>query len=151
MKTLIANLANFHVSPKVLLAALKEVPSSSFSGGIGAVEVTPVPWDSVVGVEEAKQQLKRAIQWPLERPDLFKVFKVKPSRGCLLYGPPGEKFVLALSMKIAVKLSKKKTSSRMWENKVGPRRGLQPKRRLPICLRRHHLLPIRGGFREGRG
>ncbi len=71
------------------------------------MEVTPVPWDSVVGVEEAKQQLKRAIQWPLERPDLFKIFKVKPSRGCLLYGPPGEKFVLALSMKIAVKLSKK--------------------------------------------
>lgn len=53
------------------------------------IEVPNVKWDNVGGLEDAKQELKEAVEWPLKYPESFKKIGVKPPRGILLYGPPG--------------------------------------------------------------
>ncbi|MFW9971901.1 MAG: CDC48 family AAA ATPase, partial [Candidatus Odinarchaeota archaeon] len=46
-------------------------------------------WDDIGGLEEAKQQLREVIEWPLKYPELYRHLKSKPPSGILLYGPPG--------------------------------------------------------------
>jgi transitional endoplasmic reticulum ATPase len=53
------------------------------------VEVPNVTWDTVGGLADVKQQLKEAVEWPLEDPASFERMGIKPPRGILLYGPPG--------------------------------------------------------------
>lgn len=53
------------------------------------VEVPDTTWESVGGLEEVKQQLKEAVEWPLDDPDSFDRMGIRPPRGILLYGPPG--------------------------------------------------------------
>jgi transitional endoplasmic reticulum ATPase len=53
------------------------------------VEIPKVSWDDVGGLEEVKQSLIEAVEWPLERPRAFKRMGIRPPRGILLYGPPG--------------------------------------------------------------
>jgi len=53
------------------------------------VEVPNVHWTDVGGLEEAKQELREAVEWPLKHPDAFKRMGIEPPRGILLYGPPG--------------------------------------------------------------
>mgnify|MGYP001105917717 CR=1 FL=1 len=53
------------------------------------VEVPTVHWDEIGGLEEVKQQLMEAIEWPLKKPEAFKRMGIKPPKGILLYGPPG--------------------------------------------------------------
>lgn len=47
-----------------------------------------VHWDDVKGLAEVKQILKETVILPTLRPDIFKGL-LAPSRGILLYGPPG--------------------------------------------------------------
>ncbi|MFZ3149280.1 MAG: CDC48 family AAA ATPase [Methanothrix sp.] len=53
------------------------------------VEVAEVHWDEVGGLEEAKQSLIEAVEWPLKYPEAFSAVGVRPPRGILLYGLPG--------------------------------------------------------------
>ena len=53
------------------------------------VEVPNVRWEDVGGLEEAKQELKEAVEWPLKHPDSFKRMGIEPPHGILMYGPPG--------------------------------------------------------------
>ncbi|HDD72410.1 MAG TPA: AAA family ATPase, partial [Candidatus Bathyarchaeota archaeon] len=53
------------------------------------VETPTVHWDDIGGLEEVKQQLKEAVEWPLKYPEAFKRMGIRPPRGILLYGPPG--------------------------------------------------------------
>lgn len=53
------------------------------------IEVPKVKWSDVGGLEEVKQSLKEAVEWPLENPDSFKRLGIRPPRGIMLYGPPG--------------------------------------------------------------
>ncbi|MHA1292084.1 MAG: CDC48 family AAA ATPase [Promethearchaeota archaeon] len=46
-------------------------------------------WDDIGGLEDAKQQLREVIEWPLKYPELYKHLDSKPPSGILLYGPPG--------------------------------------------------------------
>ncbi|MFX1312109.1 MAG: CDC48 family AAA ATPase [Promethearchaeota archaeon] len=46
-------------------------------------------WDDIGGLEEAKQQLKEVIEWPLKFPQLYSHLNSKPPNGILLFGPPG--------------------------------------------------------------
>jgi len=48
-----------------------------------------VTWNDVGGLEQAKQELRDALELPFEQPDLFAYYGVDPLRGILLYGPPG--------------------------------------------------------------
>jgi len=54
-----------------------------------AVEVPVVHWDEVGGLEEVKEELKEAVEWPLKNPDIFTRMGIRPPKGILLVGPPG--------------------------------------------------------------
>src|SRR5664280_1801326 len=54
-----------------------------------AVEVSVVHWDEVGGLEEVKEKLKEAVEWPLKNPEVFKRLGIQPPKGILLIGPPG--------------------------------------------------------------
>ncbi|KAH7291989.1 hypothetical protein KP509_29G045400 [Ceratopteris richardii] len=47
-----------------------------------------VSWDSIAGLEKAKQTLMEMVILPIKRRDLFVGLR-KPARGLLLFGPPG--------------------------------------------------------------
>ena len=71
---------NFH-------EAMKEIEPSVLREVF--VEVPNVRWDHVGGLENIKEELKEAVEWPLKYAELFKVTNTKPSKGILLYGKPG--------------------------------------------------------------
>ncbi len=68
-------------------AALSEVEPSALREV--AVEVPNVGWDEVGGLAAVKEALREAIAWPLKEPQAFRHVGLKPPRGILLYGPPG--------------------------------------------------------------
>jgi hypothetical protein len=49
-----------------------------------------VGYDDIGGVRRQLAQIREMIELPLRHPLLFKTLGVKPPRGVLLYGPPGE-------------------------------------------------------------
>jgi transitional endoplasmic reticulum ATPase len=53
------------------------------------IEVPTVHWDDIGGLDEPKQELKEAVEWPLKTPEIFKRLGIKPPKGILIYGPPG--------------------------------------------------------------
>lgn len=53
------------------------------------IEIPKVKWEDVGGLEDVKESLKEAVEWPLKSPECFKRIGIKPPRGILLYGPPG--------------------------------------------------------------
>ncbi len=67
--------------------ALKEVLPSGIREVF--VEVPNVTWDQVGGLEDLKQKLIEAVEWPLSHPNIFNRMGITPPRGILLYGPPG--------------------------------------------------------------
>ncbi|MBU0958768.1 MAG: CDC48 family AAA ATPase, partial [Nanoarchaeota archaeon] len=67
--------------------ALKTVRPSAMREVL--VEIPNVTWEDVGGLENVKQELKEAVEWPLKYPEGFARLGIRPSRGILLYGPPG--------------------------------------------------------------
>jgi transitional endoplasmic reticulum ATPase len=53
------------------------------------VEIPDTTWSDVGGLEEARQELIEAIEWPIKEPRSFRRMGIKPPRGILLFGPPG--------------------------------------------------------------
>ncbi len=53
------------------------------------VEVPPVSWEDVGGMDEIKQRIKQAIMWPSEHREAFDRFNLSPTSGIMIYGPPG--------------------------------------------------------------
>jgi SpoVK/Ycf46/Vps4 family AAA+-type ATPase len=54
-----------------------------------SVEIPSVPWSSIGGMSQVKQQLREAIEYPLKYGHVFKKMNIPPPKGILLYGPPG--------------------------------------------------------------
>lgn len=50
---------------------------------------TGVEWDDIGGQDEAKRALREAIEDPLTDKELFEFFGMRPPKGILLFGPPG--------------------------------------------------------------
>src|SRR5881628_2839530 len=69
------------------LDALKEVEPSAMREVL--VEVPDIKWDDIGGLEDVKEELREAIEWPLKYQELFTQMDAKPPKGLLLYGPPG--------------------------------------------------------------
>ena len=67
--------------------ALKEVEPSAMREVL--IEIPKVSWGDVGGLDEAKQELKEAVEWPLNHQSKFEKMSIRPPRGILLYGPPG--------------------------------------------------------------
>jgi len=53
------------------------------------VEVPKVRWSDIGGLDNVKQQLREAAEWPLRFPELFERSGITPPKGILLFGPPG--------------------------------------------------------------
>jgi transitional endoplasmic reticulum ATPase len=53
------------------------------------IEVPKVRWKDVGGLEDVKQELREAVEWPLKYPEKFRKFGLRPPKGILLFGPPG--------------------------------------------------------------
>ncbi len=67
--------ARKHVEPSAMREVLVEVPD--------------VTWKQVGGLDEVKQELKEAVEWPIKYPDVFDRLRTKAPKGILLFGPPG--------------------------------------------------------------
>jgi transitional endoplasmic reticulum ATPase len=68
-------------------AAHKDVEPSAMREVL--VEVPMVTWNDVGGLDEAKQEIIEAVEWPLKSPERFEKMGIQPPKGILLYGPPG--------------------------------------------------------------
>jgi len=54
-----------------------------------SASIPDVTWEDIGGLEDTKTSLREMILYPIEHPDKFKKFGMKPSKGVLFYGPPG--------------------------------------------------------------
>ncbi|MFW9895422.1 MAG: AAA family ATPase, partial [Candidatus Thorarchaeota archaeon] len=48
-----------------------------------------ISWEDIGGLEEIKQELREAVEWPLKYPKLYEKAGIRPLNGILLFGPPG--------------------------------------------------------------
>ena len=80
-------LDKMEVTNQDILDAFREVTPTAMREVY--VEAPNVPWTDVGGLEEVKQSLKEAVEWPLKNPEMFKRLGITPPKGILLYGPPG--------------------------------------------------------------
>ncbi len=69
------------------MAALMEIEPSAIREVF--VEIPDVAWEDVGGLEDIKQELFNAVQWPLQHPELFERYAIQPPKGIMLHGPSG--------------------------------------------------------------
>lgn len=91
------NLEEENIPPEVLekmdvrmedfLNAYKEVTPTAMREVY--IETPSVKWDEIGGLDEVKQELIEAVEWPLKNPEVFSRLGITPPKGILLYGPPG--------------------------------------------------------------
>ena len=67
--------------------ALKEVSPSALREV--QVQVPNVSWDDVGGLDELKEELREAVEWPIKYKDAYDYVDVESPKGILLHGPPG--------------------------------------------------------------
>ncbi|EFJ47542.1 hypothetical protein VOLCADRAFT_41454, partial [Volvox carteri f. nagariensis] len=70
-----------------LATALRKVRPSIMRGA--EVDIPPVSWDDVGGLDEVKRRLRQAVEWPLRHAAAFQRLGLTAPRGVLLHGPPG--------------------------------------------------------------
>ncbi|KAK3263412.1 hypothetical protein CYMTET_27778, partial [Cymbomonas tetramitiformis] len=70
------------------------------------VEIPNVAWADIGGLEDVKQRLREAVEWPTTHAEALHRVGAKPPRGVLLYGPPGcSKTMLARAVASESKLN----------------------------------------------
>jgi len=67
--------------------ALKEVKPSALREV--QVQIPDVSWDDVGGLDELKEELKEAVEWPIKYKDAYDYVNIESPKGILLHGPPG--------------------------------------------------------------
>ena len=80
-------LDRMEVNSEDFRSALRDVSPSAMREVM--LEVTHVTWQDVGGLEEAKQEVREAVELPLTDRIRFEELGINPPRGVLLYGPPG--------------------------------------------------------------
>jgi transitional endoplasmic reticulum ATPase len=75
------------ITQKDFREALKVVRPSALREVL--IDKPNVKWTDIGGLEDVKQRLKEAVEWPLNNPGDFKKMGITPPRGILLYGAPG--------------------------------------------------------------
>jgi len=53
------------------------------------IEVPTIHWADIGGLEQVKQELREAVEWPIKNPEVFTRMGIRPPKGILLSGPPG--------------------------------------------------------------
>jgi transitional endoplasmic reticulum ATPase len=67
--------------------ALKEVRPSALREV--QIQIPDVSWDDVGGLDELKDELREAIEWPIKHKEAYDYVNVEAPKGVLLHGPPG--------------------------------------------------------------
>ncbi|MFL6490490.1 MAG: CDC48 family AAA ATPase, partial [Nitrososphaera sp.] len=67
--------------------ALRDVQPSAMREVL--IQRPNVGWEDIGGLQQVKEELTEAIEWPLKHANLFDEADVQPPKGILLYGPPG--------------------------------------------------------------
>ena len=67
--------------------ALKEVRPSALREV--QVQIPDVNWDDVGGLDELKDELREAVEWPIKHKEAYDYVDVEAPKGILLHGPPG--------------------------------------------------------------
>ncbi len=80
-------LLNLEVTMDNFYDAMKEVEPSAIREVF--VEVPDVKWEDVGGLDDIKEALKEAVEWPLKYAGLFNKAGTNPPKGIILYGKPG--------------------------------------------------------------
>jgi len=74
------SLSDFEESLKVVRpSAMREV----------LVETPNIGWNDIGGLDNTKESLREAVEWPIKNPQAFERMGIRAPRGILLYGPPG--------------------------------------------------------------
>jgi len=80
LNNLYIDFSDFHEALKVVRpSALREV----------FVEIPNVKWLDIGGLEDVKQEITEAVEWPLKHKNVFRKLGIRPPKGVMLYGPPG--------------------------------------------------------------
>ncbi len=80
-------LEKMEVTMEDFIGAYKEVTPTAMREVY--IEVPATHWTDIGGLEEVKQDLREAVEWPIKNPEMFKRLGIRPPKGILLYGPPG--------------------------------------------------------------
>ncbi|HHF56109.1 MAG TPA: AAA family ATPase [Thermoplasmatales archaeon] len=80
-------LEKLEVTEKDFYDAFKSMSPSALREVV--IETPNVHWDDIGGLQDVKQKLKEAVEWPMKYNELFSHMDAKPPKGILLYGPPG--------------------------------------------------------------
>jgi transitional endoplasmic reticulum ATPase len=80
-------LEQLKVTEKDFQESLKVVRPSAMREVL--VETPNISWQDVGGLDNIKQELIEAVEWPLSHAEAFLRVGIRPPRGILLYGPPG--------------------------------------------------------------
>jgi transitional endoplasmic reticulum ATPase len=80
-------LEKLKIAHQDFLDALKTVRPSAMREVL--VETPKVAWDDVGGLDEVKNRLKEAVEWPMKYKERFSRLGIRAPKGVLLYGPPG--------------------------------------------------------------
>jgi len=80
-------LLELEVTMDDFMEALKEIGPSAIREVF--VEVPDVKWEDVGGLQDIKDRLREAVEWPLKYPDIFTKTKTNPPKGILIHGAPG--------------------------------------------------------------
>jgi len=94
-----ANMAQTFFGKSVSMRPQSSRPSGGGGGGGGGDEeklrdVVPIEkpninFENVGGLEAVKEEIRKAIVYPFQHPEIFKMYGKRAGEGILLYGPPG--------------------------------------------------------------
>ncbi|MBQ7154652.1 MAG: CDC48 family AAA ATPase [Synergistaceae bacterium] len=79
--------ASMEVTMKHFMNALLETDPSATREV--SVEIPDVSWQDIGGLENIKDELVRAVTWPVKYADIFTKYDIQPARSILLYGASG--------------------------------------------------------------
>jgi len=80
-------LMKLEITADNFLEAMREIGPSAIREVF--VEIPNVKWADVGGLDDVKEELKEAVEWPIKHSDIFKKANTNPPKGILLYGVPG--------------------------------------------------------------
>ncbi|MBI2529919.1 MAG: CDC48 family AAA ATPase [Candidatus Diapherotrites archaeon] len=80
-------LEKLEVNREDFINGLKDVQPSALREV--TIEIPNVKWEDIGALDHVKEELRQAVEWPLQNPEAFKKLGIKPPKGILLYGPPG--------------------------------------------------------------
>jgi transitional endoplasmic reticulum ATPase len=138
--------------------ALRDVQPSAMREVL--VQRPNVGWEDIGGLQQVKEELSEAIEWPLKHANLFAEANVDPPKGILLYGPPGTgktmmaKAVAATSEANFISIKGPELISKwVGESEKGVREVFRKARQAAPCViffdELDAIAPRRGGGSEG--